>query len=44
MTWLEEQLHQTDIIKDDRIKLKEIMVVDREDICRKQRGEKCRSK
>ncbi len=41
MKWLEEQLYQTDIIKDDRSALKEIMVVDREDICRKQRGEKC---
>jgi ArsR family transcriptional regulator len=41
MEWLEEQLYQTNTIKDDQLALKEIMSADREDICRKQRGEKC---
>ena len=41
MGWLENKLTQTDIIKSDKRALKEIMTVDREVICRKQRGEKC---
>jgi ArsR family transcriptional regulator len=41
MGWLENKLSQTDIIKSDKRALKEIMTVDREEICRKQRGEKC---
>ena len=41
MAWLEEQLYQTDIVKDDQLALNEIMSADREDICRKQRGDKC---
>jgi len=41
MSWLEEQLYQTDSVKDDLFALKEIMSADREDICRKQRGDKC---
>ena len=41
MAWLEEQLYQTGIVKDDQLALKEIMSADREDICRKQRGDKC---
>jgi len=41
MEWLEEQLYQTDTVKADQLALKEIMSADREDICRKQRGEKC---
>ncbi|MFT5702574.1 MAG: ArsR family transcriptional regulator [Desulforhopalus sp.] len=41
MAWLGEQLYQTDTVKADQLALKEIMLADREDICRKQRGEKC---
>ena len=41
MEWLEEQLCQTDTVKNDQLALNQIMSVDREDICRKQRGEKC---
>lgn len=41
MGWLENKLSQTDIIKSDERALKEIMAIDREVICRKQRGEKC---
>ena len=41
MGWLENKLSQADIIKSDKRALKEIMTVDREVICRKQRGEKC---
>lgn len=41
MEWLKEQLYQSDIVKADQLALKEIMLVDREDICRKQRDEKC---
>lgn len=41
MEWLDEQLCQTDTVKDDQLTLKEIMSTDREDICRKQRGGKC---
>lgn len=40
-SWLEEQLDKTERIKQDRIELRDIMSQDREDICRKQRGEKC---
>lgn len=39
--WLEDQLYQTATIEKDRDALREIMAADREDICRKQRGEKC---
>lgn len=41
MKWLEGQLDQTDIIKADKRTLKEIMAADREEICRKQRGDEC---
>lgn len=39
--WLEDQLYQTATVEKDRYALREIMATDREDICRKQRGEKC---
>jgi len=39
--WLEDQLYQSATIENDRNALREIMAADREDICRKQRGEKC---
>ncbi len=41
MFWLENQLIQSEIIMRDALALKEIMALDRENICRKQRGEKC---
>lgn len=41
MSWLDEQLPQTDVVEKDKLFLKEIMAAEREDLCRKQRGEKC---
>jgi len=41
MFWLENQLSQSEIIMRDALALKEIMALDREYICRKQKGEKC---
>ena len=41
MSWLDEQLPKTDVVEKDRLFLKEVMAADREDLCRKQRGEKC---
>jgi len=41
MGWLKEKLFQTDTIRSDNHALDAIMAVDREVICRKQRGEKC---
>lgn len=41
ISWLEEQLPKTDVVEKDKFLLKEIMAAEREDLCRKQRGEKC---
>lgn len=41
LDWLESQLEDTDVVKQDQKVLSNIMAEDREDLCRKQRGEKC---
>ena len=39
--WLREELFKSDGIDEDMRNLKNITSIDREDLCRKQRGEKC---
>ncbi len=41
LNWIKKELNSDKDIIHDRIRLQEIMSFDREDICRKQRGEDC---
>lgn len=41
MDWVIENFRDTELVLDDYKKLKKIMAADPEEICRKQRGEKC---